>query len=626
MKESTALFRARMNFVYRAPSQRFVNMFLRVGSIQRSRQVLDAFFFWMLPFLKGRNALLTDTWSISSIALNAARLLERYWWHMAPEKERRDLLGCRVEMLSAYPDDLLGVMPNIRDALLSVTEAGKRDVLMVLSAVSTGTSLRRLENLISEMQYKSEGFFFLALYRLSTLPDVAHLCDLSSGVSGTTFASIDRGEVGSRAIIEIDRSTYFPLDVKETALYIDKVACNHSARFFSDYRSCGAISIHRNAVDLSNQEHRHHGIYIDVTRMLRHEGFSSKLQSQAASLDRPPVTIITPPHEAGVLLAQRIADFFRTTKGTTVPVFVHPDMRAIAGEVPQEIAKASADDLVLVVDDVSITGQRLGRFQQSLRELKYPGRLVYLVAVARPSSDKSWNRRTQQLSYRTTGPQHRVLCVEKVILPDWNHVTCPWCIETHNLSQLISQNRLTGDSAAFVSKRIMTLERARIGTGLTDQALWRADNAVPLALSPNSLFIPADEPPPTEADVLGSIAAALQQMRIASDETRRLEVNYPHMSLLHHDNYFGQRFNDDILRLGILRCAFPEELERLDGSEEEHRRRLLNDFLLRRDNQESIALELAVARLSRKLPQPEFSDETWRQLPSLPASIWRALS
>ena len=75
---SDALLANRKGFVYRAPSGHYVSRFLRVGNIQKSRQALDATFFWMLPFLKGRSTIIADTWSISSIAINAARLFGKY--------------------------------------------------------------------------------------------------------------------------------------------------------------------------------------------------------------------------------------------------------------------------------------------------------------------------------------------------------------------------------------------------------------------------------------------------------------------------------------------------------------------------------------------------------------------
>ncbi len=64
--------------LFRTPSQEYSHIFLRVGNIQKSRHVLDSIFFWTLPSLKEAGALLTDSWSISSIAFNIARLLSRY--------------------------------------------------------------------------------------------------------------------------------------------------------------------------------------------------------------------------------------------------------------------------------------------------------------------------------------------------------------------------------------------------------------------------------------------------------------------------------------------------------------------------------------------------------------------
>ena len=64
--------------LFRTPSGEYSHTFLRVGNIQKNRQVLDGLFFWMLPSLEEAGAILTDSWSISSIAFNISRLLARY--------------------------------------------------------------------------------------------------------------------------------------------------------------------------------------------------------------------------------------------------------------------------------------------------------------------------------------------------------------------------------------------------------------------------------------------------------------------------------------------------------------------------------------------------------------------
>ena len=42
VRRSSALLQAQSNFIYRAPSNTYVNMFLRAGSVQMTRQALDA--------------------------------------------------------------------------------------------------------------------------------------------------------------------------------------------------------------------------------------------------------------------------------------------------------------------------------------------------------------------------------------------------------------------------------------------------------------------------------------------------------------------------------------------------------------------------------------------------------
>lgn len=628
IKQSSALFQARPQFVYRAPSQRHVNMFLRVGSVQRNRQVIDAFFFWMLPYLKGRDAILTDTWSISSTALNTGRLLERYWTHLDKAKTKGDAIHrlCHVDMLSSYPDELLLVTPETRDALRRVCEEGARSVLVILSAVATGNSLALLHELVSQVQHKEDEFSFLALYRLDATQTIPYLCDLSAGISNMKFTPIANADIGNRTVIEIDRSTYFPLSVKETPLLISESHAAPAKDFFTHYRNASIISLHRNAVDLSNQIHRHHGIYIDVEAMLNHSRFKERLIAEIVALPAPPLVIITPPHKAGTIFAEAVAKELERRWERSVDVLVHPDLRFLSDQKPDQLKKAQSDSVVLIVDDVSVTGQRLSRYQQSLRELGYPGQIIYMLGVARPESDKSWSRRVKQLTFRSGGLKpHTVLCLEKVIMPDWDHNACPWCVESRGLTQLIQQGRLDSEIRATAVTRLMELEKSG-QKGLIDTAIWRPKNAKSIQLTDNSIFIDVKTGPATEADVIASVAAALQQMRITKNEDNRLEVTYPHVSVLDTENYFGTRFNDDLLRLAIVRTAKAPELERWDGTAEEHRRAKVQEFLQNSDNQDIFKLELAVARLSRKIPQPNFTEDEWPKIVGLTNGLWRSLT
>ncbi len=76
---SRAVLMSAPGSIFQVPSGRLMKNFIRVGNIQYDRDAIDAIFFWLLPYLKDVAAIVTDTWSISSIALNVARLCEAYF-------------------------------------------------------------------------------------------------------------------------------------------------------------------------------------------------------------------------------------------------------------------------------------------------------------------------------------------------------------------------------------------------------------------------------------------------------------------------------------------------------------------------------------------------------------------
>jgi hypothetical protein len=627
VKESSALFKANSNFVYRAPSDGFVNMFLRVGNVQRNRQVLDAFFFWMLPHLKGRDAVLVETWSVSSIALNVGRFLERYWMYEAENTENpreKEYRQCRVDMLSSYPDRYVGSLPETIHALRRMTENGKRNVLVVLSAVNSGNSLKRLREAIADAQVRDDEFAFLALYKLNQQVDVPFLCDLSSGEQ---FAPVAREDVGGRTVIEIDRSAYFPLHIEETPLTILPGDASGSNAFFTRYRDSSILSLHRNAVDLSRQEQRHHGIYIDVARMLANQLFRERLATEVDGIAKRPVLVVAPPHTAGKMLADAVRTLLRSRFPGELNVHIHPDLNPRGQDIPEALRNSAPDDLLLIVDDVSITGQRLSRYQQNLREIGYVGRIVYLVGVARPTSKKSWRQRIVHLEYRRPPQErHRVVCIESVILPDWDSKQCPWCAEAAGLATLLRNGRLGSNTSSQVASRISALNKARINEGLVDNAIWRPVGLEGVHLTQGSLFLDLNNhESATDADVVASVAAVLQHMRTARSEGQRLEATYPHVSVLGQAEYLSDKFNDDILRFAILRSAYRDELERWTFKEESDRRDEVTRFLSSRDNLEVFRLEFAIARLAGKIPDPDITYDEWRGKDGWPAELWQEL-
>ena len=120
--------------------------------------------------------------------------------------------------------------------------------------------------------------------------------------------------------------------------------------------------------------------------------------------------------------------------------------------------------------------------------------------------------------------QHDVICFEKIILPDWDRRTCPWCLESKSLARLAEQGRISGETQKEVIQRIMRLERSMNYAGLVEDAIWRPDGAQPLRVTMNSLFLDIGTEPCSEAAVIASVAAALQQMRNVTSDGMRLEA------------------------------------------------------------------------------------------------------
>ena len=115
VEKSRALLPPIEGTYYLAPSNKPARSFLRVGNVQYSRHSIDAVTFWLLPHLKDSKAILADTWSLSSIAMNASRVLA----HL------RDERPVPVEMLSQYQDasqDRQAALMEILDRLVDEVE------------------------------------------------------------------------------------------------------------------------------------------------------------------------------------------------------------------------------------------------------------------------------------------------------------------------------------------------------------------------------------------------------------------------------------------------------------------------------------------------------------------------
>ena len=103
-------------------------------------------------------------------------------------------------------------------------------------------------------------------------------------------------------MVEIDPNTYFPVFVKEKDVRLVKsVASKHTA-FFNRYKDEEVIRIHADSY-VGGQKFRHHGIYLDVSKMLENGFFLKKFKQLIDNVNPPPEMILVPPHDAGKKLS-----------------------------------------------------------------------------------------------------------------------------------------------------------------------------------------------------------------------------------------------------------------------------------------------------------------------------------
>ena len=578
VNNTDALLSARDGFVYRAPSGHHVRKFLRVGNIQKNRQALDAVFFWMLPHLEGCSAIVVDTWSIGSIALNAARLFERY----------KRGTHCRVELLPTYFDGRSESLSHANSVLEHALQ-GDGTILVLFSAVRSGRSLERFRE-FADCVAPVASTRYLSVFSLTETASIQSLCTYPIG-----FESIPR----KGTVVSIDPSSFFPVAATDTPLLIRKLDADYNRPFFRHYKGSGAIRVHRDIHDSKGMKLRHHAFDIDVISLLNSARFTSRFFEKLQNTPQPFV-IIVPAHEAGKKLGEVASRFFAEKWNTAPRLIRHPDLDTRDKTLNDIFSQMDAETEILILDDVSTTGQRLSRYQANLRTRGFRGHISYLVGIARPNNENAWEDRVHNLKPREGGRDNSVEFIERIVLPDWSEEECPWCIEYRWLSNAIRAGSVNVDTLNFALERHSVLQSAADSEGLIKNALWIPNELIRPTLTPGSIFLPHTGA--TEADVVASVAGAVQRMRTELSEARRLHAVFPNPRILSPDNYLGPspRFNDTILGMAVLRVALPSELTRWDDEDEAQRLEYL--FKVLSSNDASSHLELIVGMSQRKFP------------------------
>ena len=602
-RETRALMRADSATIFRTPSKSYCYTFLRAGNVQITRQTLDVFFFWMLPWLEKCHAILTETWTISSIVLNATRLLARY----APSQGR-----CKVEMLSDYYDRSTQAEIAAERALARLLYGLEDRLLVVFSACMSGKAVAGVRELVQRHLRSEMTCQFGSLYNLVDGLEIECLCELFKEVPSDTFKhhTLIPTQQHELAVVNIDRATYFPSAVTQMEVTVDRKTARHAEQFFKDYGHLDVFSVHRDSY-VAGQRFRHHAIHPDVFVLLQDSKFQRRLKNKLIALEAPPSLILTPPHESGRELARFCAAFLNSQLDTEVLVFEHLDLVFSQSRSPSETdlikALSRLDDsaAILVLDDVSVSGNRLARYQRSLRDLNFAGQIHYLVGLSRPQKTEDWENRIKKFRYRDGGRvQHTLNYVEIIILPDWDETLCPWCAEQRLYGNIVFKD---DELPSLLARRAAKLADTTIGLKGSDIFGCHLPE-FEFRLGQNSIFAPAGCTPTA---VFAAISSALQRLRTDSDAARTLNRRlYPQRNCICTDDYLGNTFTDPILRASFLRAALRHELEKMSAEDEMKRSKAARCLVVDVEPMEhSLAFELLLAIALQKVPGFSLTNE-----------------
>ena len=588
LENSRAVLIEQEKAVYKVPSGTVARSFIRVGNIQYDRDAIDAVVYWLLPLLRNCAGILTDTWSISSIAMAASRIASQYFGGSP----------CPVEVLRSYHDGSVRAQSQTSETVRHLVaecndvDASHNKLLCLISASHTGRLAGRLQDLL-EADHGEFEIEFRCLFSLSSDNKIECLHDLSQDFR---FRLLTEAEQRMRRPITIDKQIYFPLGFSDVVMGLTKSIADKSFEFINSYKGFDIIRVHRDHND--NSQLRHHAIHLDTSKLFSTERFHTKLIEKLREFASPPAAIVHPYHTAGRELAELCRRYYASI-GLVVTVLTHDTLDVpTTGKLSKSdqkildiLPKLQADDAILVLDDACITGRRMSQYQKFLRNrIEYRGKIRYLIGVARPESNAVWEEHKRVLPFGATGESdHSVDCVEFILLPHWDQSDCPWCKEYDFINESIDDDSLP--EAMRARHRHLSNSRS---VGLNENLFLELDKSSAMELGPVSLFVGR---PATQAEAFAGVAAAIQHLREPNSRGPALGPRrFPIATVLNHNHYLKARWTDSVLRASFLRAAIAEELIYAAPEKEKIRTREMRSLMMQESiNEYNVALEILLA-------------------------------
>ena len=270
-------------------------------------------------------------------------------------------------------------------------------------------------------------------------------------------------------------------------------------------------------------------------------------------------------------MAATVKDYFAEFAGRDLPTHTAEGLQNEATKLPK---KAS----VLVAVGAISSGRTLLGISQFLRNVAKAHSIVYLVGIARSSSEAEWGRLQSNLTWGRRKFEYPLASVTFAYLPaELSQESSPWAGERQFLGEV--QDYIAGldgpveTAADEIEARRAQIDEAgsRDGEGLESKVFLPkvykgtvfSEKPSKMRLGQNFVFwrdIPEGlKKKPTQAEVYLTLAAILHHLRDGGRGSGAL-VQHEHNRTVLAPANFG-RFNDGVIQAAILRAARPRELD-----------------------------------------------------------------
>ena len=399
-------------FHYEGPNGNHYTSFLRPGFSMSSLEDLEAICFWLAPLVPSDAVIVVDTWNLAALGL----ALENYSRLARGSREPGSSIpfAC-AESYKADPTILADYVRAI------ATTAGVNSVFFLVSISGSGNFAATHYDALAATGLDP---VVVALFATEPerLPSTIRVMQTVTDIQRFEAASCERclTEANKSPVIRVLPKSYLlELSGAVELARVRRETATNLRVFFEEVGASGGLSVHKDQHDGL----RHHGIHIDVERLLESDGFRRRCKEMVVRLARSRIdAIVCPDHPAATALA-----VFMAEAGLNCPVFPveeHQLARAVASTPQlQELQR------LLIVDDVAITGHRMSGYQRALHDSALVAHkdgvdLWYAVGVARPPSE------SLMIGLKNMVPKGHFMAAAEFLLPEWqDEPDCPWCLE-----------------------------------------------------------------------------------------------------------------------------------------------------------------------------------------------------